>query len=134
MKERRSKRIWRTKFTLPFFVISILWILIFSFLGFSSFLYLITKLQTALDIRIEWVMYFVWFVVILSIAIFTLFVCMSILLFRTVGPIPRMEKILDKVINGDYSQRITIRKKDTIHSLADRLNQVIGLLEKKSKS
>jgi HAMP domain-containing protein len=59
---------------------------------------------------------------------------MSILLFRTVGPIPRMEKILDKVINGDYSQRITIRKKDTIHSLADRLNQVIGLLEKKSKS
>jgi signal transduction histidine kinase len=133
-ERRRTKEIWKTKFTFPFFVLSILWVLIFSFLGFSSFLYLIKSLQDALQINIDWVMYFVWFVIILSVAIFTLFICMSVLLFRSVGAIPRIEKILDKVINGDYSQRISIRRKDTIHSLVDRMNQVIALLEQKSKS
>jgi signal transduction histidine kinase len=133
MQERRRNLFWKTKYTLPFFGVTILCILIFIFLGFASFLYMVSKIKDAFQIHMAWMMYFVWFVVILSAAILTLFTCMSILLYRTVGPIPRIEKILDKVISGDYSQRIYIRKKDSINSLVGRLNQIIALLDKRGE-
>jgi HAMP domain-containing protein len=134
MQEKRSMQIWRAKFTIPFLVISVSCIAILLFLGFSSFVYLAAVVQDVLCLPNSWTMGFVWFLFLLSLTILAIFVCMFIVLFRTVGALPRIEKILDKVINGDYSARISVRKKDTIYSLTAKLNQIIDLLEKKSKS
>ena len=55
-----------------------------------------------------------------------------IILHRSLGAIPRLEDALDRVINGESSLRITIRKKDIIQPLADKVNKVLDLLESKS--
>jgi len=46
------------------------------------------------------------------------------------GALFRMENVLDKIINGDRSLRIHLRKRDIMHPFADKLNKVLDLLEK----
>lgn len=41
---------------------------------------------------------------------------------RTIGPIPRLEKELDKVIAGDYSVRIKTRKNDDLKCFVNKIN------------
>lgn len=63
-----------------------------------------------------------------------LLVCIMFFLHRGLGPIPRIESILDRVLNGDYSLRISLRKKDILQSLISKLNKILDLLESKSRS
>ena len=49
---------------------------------------------------------------------------------RLAGPIFRLEKDLDKIIEGDHSIRIRFRSKDCLDSLANKLNQVLNRLPK----
>ena len=44
---------------------------------------------------------------------------------RIVGPIPRLEKELDKVIAGDYSVRIKARDTDELRVLVNKINLVL---------
>ena len=78
------------------------------------------------------------YLIILQISLVGFFLILLIITFvvlhRTLGPIPRMEKILEKIINGDYSLRINVRKKDLIRPFVDKLNRVLELLEEKAKS
>lgn len=134
MEERRSKIFWKSKFTFPFFIISIAWVLIFALLGFSLLINYVLAVQHALQYPFAWGISFVIFVLTLIVAIVFLFITMFILLHRSVGAISRIEAILDKIINGNYSLRITVRKKDIIHSFVDKLNKILDLLEKKTKS
>jgi len=53
-------------------------------------------------------------------------------LHRTVGPLDRIENELEKVINGNYSVRITVRKKDILYSLIEKINKVLEILSKKA--
>lgn len=48
---------------------------------------------------------------------------------RTIGPIPRLEKELDKVISGDYSVRIKTRKKDDLKCFVDKINVLLERLD-----
>jgi len=50
---------------------------------------------------------------------------------RIIGPIPRLEKELDKFIAGDRSVRISSRKKDELRSFISKVNAV---LEKASRA
>lgn len=50
---------------------------------------------------------------------------------RIIGPIPRLEKELDKAISGDYSVRLKTRDKDELGSFVNKINM---LLEKVDKS
>lgn len=134
MEERKSRIFWKTKFTFPFFIISIAWTLIFTLLGFSLLINYALAIQHALQYPFLWRVSFIIFVLILIVSIAFLFFTMLVLLHRTVGAISRTETILDRVVNGDYSLRISVRKKDTIHSFADKLNKILDLLEKKTKS
>lgn len=56
-----------------------------------------------------------------------------VLLHRAFGPFQRMEEILEKVLQGDYSSRIALRKKDIACSFVDKLNKILDLLEEKQK-
>ncbi len=56
-----------------------------------------------------------------------------ILSHRIAGPVYRLKKTLKEVINGNYSQRIHLRKKDELKDLASTINSVINELEKKEE-
>jgi signal transduction histidine kinase len=64
----------------------------------------------------------------------TFFITMFILLHRSLGAINRVEKILENVERGEYGLRIKLRKSDLIASLADKINNVLDLLEKKARN
>lgn len=49
---------------------------------------------------------------------------------RIAGPIYRMERFLNDVANGDLTQRLTLRKKDELISLANGINNVVDSLKK----
>ncbi len=66
--------------------------------------------------------------------ILTFLITIFILLHRGLGVMHRMEEILEKIIDGDYSLRLSLRKKDIMQSFANKLNKVLDLLEAKSKS
>ncbi len=44
---------------------------------------------------------------------------------RIVGPIPRLEKELDKVIAGDYSIRLKTRDKDELSPFINKINLIL---------
>lgn len=49
------------------------------------------------------------------------------------GALSRMENILEQVLNGDYSFRMHLRKRDMMRPFADKMNKVLDLLEKNKK-
>jgi methyl-accepting chemotaxis protein len=66
-------------------------------------------------------------------AVITMLLAISGFVRNAVRPIARVEGILDKVIAGDYTQRITFREKDYIRSFIEKVNAVIALVEKNRK-
>jgi len=59
-------------------------------------------------------------------------VIILVLLHRAIEPFQRIEKVLEKTLSGDYSTRLTLRKKDIAYSFVGKLNKIIDLLEKKT--
>jgi len=49
---------------------------------------------------------------------------------RTIGPIPRIEKELDKAIAGDYSVRLKTRDKDDLNGFIGKVNMLLERVEK----
>lgn len=49
------------------------------------------------------------------------------------GAIARMEGILEKIVEGDRSLRIKLRKKDILLPFADEVNKVLDVLENETK-
>ena len=51
---------------------------------------------------------------------------------RVVGPIKRMERMLDAIGNGDFSQRIHLREGDVLQDVAEAINRMAERLQKRS--
>ena len=51
-----------------------------------------------------------------------------------IGPIPRLERELDKVIAGDYSIRIKARNNDELKSLVNKINMVLEKFDREGRS
>lgn len=49
---------------------------------------------------------------------------------RIVGPIPRLERDLDKIIAGDASIRMKVRDKDELQGFVSKVNALLEKLEK----
>lgn len=49
------------------------------------------------------------------------------------GAIARMEDIIEKILGGDRSLRINLRKKDILRPFAEEVNKLIDVLEKDPK-
>lgn len=47
---------------------------------------------------------------------------------RFCGPLNRIEKDLDKILEGDYSIRFKVRENDGIKGIVDKLNRVLDVL------
>lgn len=52
---------------------------------------------------------------------------------RIVGPLPRLEKEIDKIIAGDYTVRLKVRDKDELISFIDKVNLLLVRLEEANK-
>ena len=52
---------------------------------------------------------------------------------RIAGPVFRMIRFLGNVTNGDYSQRLCLRKKDELKDLAESINRLVDKLESEKK-
>ncbi len=58
-------------------------------------------------------------------------VTLTFILHRGFGALSRIEDVLDQVIKGNHSLRLKLRKGDILIPLADRINKLIEMLEKK---
>lgn len=126
-KNRRSIFFWKTKFTLLLFNIALLGIALFCLAVF----YGLGKILTDFEYSLGWRLGFIILEVGFMGFIFSILISMFLILHRILGPLPRIENALEEVIKGNYSVRVTIRKRDMIHGLVDKINEVIALLEKK---
>jgi methyl-accepting chemotaxis protein len=127
MKERR--RFWQIKFTCRFLNVALVIATILTLISLFAVVRFATDVQFSLTQRINLVTLQVCF----TGVIFTFLTAIFMLVQHGLGPLDRIEKILDRVINGDYTQRITLRKKDLFTSFAAKLSKVIELLEQKAK-
>ncbi len=130
MQERRNNKFWKIKYTLWFLNIFLICITILTVISFYTLGRLVTEEQHSLKWRISFFVLQLCFIGIIFVFLTTMF----LLLHRSLGPMPRLETILGKIINGDYALRLSIRKNDIIHSFVDKINEVIALLEEKSKT
>lgn len=53
---------------------------------------------------------------------------------RVIGPIPRLERELDKAISGDYSARLKTRDKDELKSFVGKVNVLLEKIDKENKA
>ncbi|MDD3089576.1 MAG: hypothetical protein WC329_05645 [Candidatus Omnitrophota bacterium] len=127
MKNRRSMFFWKTKFTLLFFNIALLGIALFCLAVFYGLGRILTEYEYSLGWRLGFILLEVGFMGF----IFSILISMFLVLHRILGPLPRIESVLSEVIKGNHSLRVTIRKRDMIHGLVDKINAIIELLEKK---
>jgi signal transduction histidine kinase len=49
---------------------------------------------------------------------------------RIAGPLYNMERTIDLVIQGESVGYIRLREKDEFHNLAEKINELIGIIEK----
>ena len=135
MKNRRSKMAFLKMPSIICFInASLIYVAILLALNLYSSWKIAVDLKECLQTSSSWWLNSVISQLSFTAAIIVLLVTMFIILHRSLGAIPRIEKVLDKIIEGDYSLRLTVRKKDTIYSLIGKLNKIIDLLEKKTKS
>jgi methyl-accepting chemotaxis protein len=134
--KRKSILMWKTKLSKPFIIVSVcsmlLFTLVFAALVAST---MSSEMGLAQSSRIIWSNSFLKFLLIqLGANIFLLFIIFNTL-NRSVGAFPRIGNILDKVIAGDHTVRIGLRKKDYDHvvTLATKINKVLEILEAKAK-
>lgn len=52
---------------------------------------------------------------------------------RIIGPIPRLERELDRAITGDYSVRLKARDNDDLKSFVDKINLLLDKVESSCK-
>lgn len=127
MNERRR---WKINFTIQIFNFAV----ISTSVLFLVVFYALWKIAAELQHSPAWQIYLIVVLISLTGFFLALPIMTYIVLHRTLGPIPRMERILEKIISGEYSLRINVRKKDIIRPFVDKLNKVLQLLEEKAKS
>ena len=127
---------WKTKLSTPFVVISVCGMLMFT-LVFGILVSVTMSNQMTFNPNAQniWRISFLAFILIQLAANASLLFIIFNTLHKTIGAFPRIENNLEKVINGDYSIRIGVRKKDNEHvaSLASKINKVLEVLESKAK-
>ncbi len=135
MKKRRSKIAFLKMPSIIHFInASLIYVAILLVFNLYSSWKIAVDLRDCLQTTSSWWLNSVISQLSFTAAILVLLVTMFVLLHRSLGPIPRMERVLDKIIEGDHSLRLTVRKKDSVYSFVAKLNKVLDLLEKKGKS
>lgn len=126
MSERR--KLWNMELMLKFLNFALVTTVALSLISFFALVKTLTAAEHSLMWRINLVLLQLCFTGGISAFLFTVF----FLVQRALGPLSRIEAILDKVIQGDFKQRVSVREKDMLFSLITKVNQIIGLLDSKT--
>jgi len=70
----------------------------------------------------------------LPVALFIILRIALIYSNRIVGPVPRLEREIDKMLAGDYSLRLKVRDKDELRSLVKKIDMLLEELKKEKRS
>lgn len=128
------------KFGLYVFTISVFFILASGFLFYHAFRDQYAQLMglfNVVDENMQWALVTNDVFVTNSIRIGILFAAYLIILFAAVfrlthryyGPLVSIDRFVDHIAKGDYSQRVRIRQKDELHMLVNKLNAMADALE-----
>jgi HAMP domain-containing protein len=129
MQERR-KRFWAARTPLSFrFVNTVAILMIFSFLANA---FIVIKILGDLPLSVAEALYYKVIQLNFLGIILILTVTLTFILHYSIGALPRIESILERVLEGNYSLRIHVRKRDSLVSLAEKINKILDLLEKRS--
>lgn len=129
-RTQRSKKVWKLHYKLRLFNIALVVAVFFNVFVFAMIPVMLNRseITNALDMAIIGLM-------IGAVCIVTIFMLlMVVVLHRSLGPIVQVEKVLAKVIAGDYSARVHFRKDDLLHELEKKLNAVLEILDNKERS
>ncbi|HLD82748.1 MAG TPA: methyl-accepting chemotaxis protein [Candidatus Omnitrophota bacterium] len=71
-------------------------------------------------------------VLVFSLPVILFFIVRMALIYsnRIIGPIPRLEKKLDRIIAGDYSLRLETREKDELKGFINKINLLLEKIYK----
>lgn len=135
MKNRRNRLYFlKTPFVLHFISVALVYVCALILINLYSSWMITKELRSCAGGSSSWWVNSLISQLSFSAVILILLMTMLVLLHRTLGPLPRIEEFLNKVNNGDYSQRIIVRKNDAIYSLAQKINKIVDTLEKKVKN
>jgi methyl-accepting chemotaxis protein len=130
MINKKRGAFWRLKFSVRFLDFSIILLIALFFINFFANMDMVKRLETISVLPFSFVISQVSFLLVVIIFLINI----MLFLHRGLGPVRRVESVIDRVLSGDYSLRINLRKKDILQSLAIKINQLIDLLESKPKS
>ncbi|MCU0666180.1 MAG: hypothetical protein MUF05_03685 [Candidatus Omnitrophica bacterium] len=130
-QKHKRKKIWEISYAIKFLNVALGLMILLVASGFFFFSVAVkqAELSQARPFSLQILTPYVLLLAASIVASMTLL----IVLYRCLAPLPRIEKILDQVLQGDYSKRIILRKKDMLEAIALRVNQLIERLEKNKK-
>ncbi len=138
-KRRRRQFIVNPAIQYKLLFLIILSIIIPTLLTFMSLYFLIRSILLEAQINNELVynaLLFlsrkVYIILISGFSVVTVLLLTWALIFihRIVGPLFRLEKELDKIIDGKTINKIQFRKNDSFLSLADKINRLVDMIPK----
>ncbi len=134
MEERRSKLgVLKTAFAIRFIKLSLIYMIALVVFNMCSSWLTAVELKECLILSSPLKSSYIISQLSFTGAIIVLIGVLFVLLHRSLGALPRIEQALLKVIGGDYSLRISVRKQDAVSSLVEKLNKILDLLENKTK-
>lgn len=128
--DRRSKRIWKLKFRLQLLNYFLLAVIILNIFIFYNLKCVLEELAGSFSLSYRLIILSFCFLAVVTIFL----ICFLVFLHRGFGAIFRIEECIKKVLQGDYSVRISIRKKDFLQPFVDVLNKLLDLLESKTRN
>ncbi|MDD3297077.1 MAG: hypothetical protein PHU64_06965 [Candidatus Omnitrophica bacterium] len=132
MKEKRKRRFLRLETVNRFKFIN--WVLFLAVASMFVNAYVSMKMIEEGKILFGGEFRFISFQVNFIGIIVILLIAIAFILHYSCGALSRMERILEEVLDGDYSLRIRLRKGDMMAPFAQRVNKVLELLDKSKKS
>jgi hypothetical protein len=125
--ERRQ--FWKIETTIIFLNVALIIATLLTLVSFFALIKIITAPQDSVMWRVNLVILQLCF----AGVIFTFVLSIFWLVQRGLGPLPRIERVLDKVLQGNYKERLGVREKDLLYTFIGKVNKVIDLLDKKEK-
>jgi hypothetical protein len=117
---RNRRQFWKIETTIIFLNVALIIATLLTLISFFALIKIITAPQDSLMLQLCF-----------AGVIFTFVLSIFWLVQRGLGPLTRIEQVLDKVLEGDYKVRLGVREKDLLYSFIIKVNKVIDLLDKK---
>jgi hypothetical protein len=124
---KNRRQFWKIETTIIFLNVALIIATLLTLVSFFALIKVITAPQDSVMWRVNLVVLQVCF----AGVIFTFVLSIFWLVQRGLGPLTRIEQVLDKVIAGDYKVRLGVREKDLLYTFINKVNRVLELLEKK---